>query len=309
MKPGPGRRFRWALEVALLRAFQLLVRVLPEPAWRALGRGLGRLVGGPLGYRRRVVDENLRAAFPELGAAERAAVAAGMFRRLGEALCEFFALGHWSRQEILDRVPELDLTELERLRGEGRGAILMTGHFGNWELLGAAAAARGIPLHVVARSQSNPWADALQNRIRARAGLRVIKAERSLREVVRAVRHGEFVAMLPDVNTPGDGVFVDFLGRPAATPRGVAYFAWKLDCPVFAKFLRARGDGTHEALDTPTLHPDRNKDEARAVQELTQAMTANLEACIRAHPDHYLWVHRRWKTRPPAAVAGEETEP
>lgn len=308
MKPGLGKRIRWALEVALLRAFMLLVRALPERAWRALGRGLGRFIGGTLGYRRRVVDESLRAAFPLLAAEERAAIAARMFRRLGEALCEFFALAHWSREEILAHVPELDLAELEALRAEGRGAILMTGHFGNWELLGAAAAARGLPIHVVARTQSNPWADALQNRIRERAGMRVIKAETSLRAVLKTVRGGGFVAMLPDVNTPGDGVFVEFLGRKAATPRGVALFARRLGCPVFSRFLLARGDGTHAGLPMPTLHSDGNKDEAPAVYELTRAMAANLEACVRAHPDHYLWVHRRWKTRPPEETA-KETDP
>ncbi|HPF35034.1 MAG TPA: lysophospholipid acyltransferase family protein [Candidatus Krumholzibacteria bacterium] len=308
MTPGLEKRMRWGLEVALLRGFQLLVRVLPEPAWRALGRGLGRLAGDGFGYRRQVVDDNLRAAFPLLDAAERRAIAASMFRRLGESLCEFFALGRWSRDEILAHVPELDIAELEALRDQGRGAILMTGHFGNWELLGAAAAARGLPIHVVARTQSNPWADALQNRIRERAGMRVIKAESSLREILRTVRGGGFVAMLPDVNTPGDGVFVDFLGRKAATPRGVAVFAWRLGCPVFSRFLLARGDGTHAGLPMPTLHPDGNKDEAPAVYELTRAMAANLEACVRAHPDHYLWVHRRWKTRPPEESA-KETEP
>lgn len=308
MKPSLEKRIRWGLEVALLRFLMLLVRVLPERMWRAAGRGLGRLVGGPLGYRRAVVDEHLRAAFPLLDAAARRAVADAMYRRLGEALLEFMALGSWTREEILARVPVLDLAELEALRAEGRGAILMTGHFGNWELLGAAAAARGLPLHVVARTQSNPWADALQNRLRERAGMRVIKAESSLREIIRAVRAGEFVALLPDVNTPGDGVFVEFLGRTAATPKGPAVFARRLGCPVVSRFLRARGDGTHEVLAMPTLHPDRNKDEDEAVYQLTRAMAANLEACVRAHPEQYLWLHRRWKTRPPDETR-KETEP
>lgn len=308
MKPGLGKRIRWGLEVALLRFLMLLVRILPEGMWRAAGRGLGRLVGGPLGYRREVVDGHLRTAFPLLDAGARRDVADAMYRRLGEALLEFMALGRWTREEILARVPDLDLAELEALRAEGRGAILMTGHFGNWELLGAAAAARGLPIHVVARTQSNPWADALQNALRARAGMKVIKAERSLREVIRAVRAGEFVALLPDVNTPGDGVFVEFLGRTAATPKGPAVFARRLDCPVFSRFLRARGDGTHEALAMPTLHSDRNIDEGDSVYQLTRAMAANLEACVRAHPEQYLWLHRRWKTRPPDE-SRKETEP
>lgn len=306
MSVPPVKRLRWAGEYALLCLLLLLVRVLPERAWRTCGRGLGAWIGGGLGYRREVVDANLRQAFPGMEGTERRWVAAAMFRRLGEALFEFLALSGWNASEVRRHVPELDLSELEALRAEGRGAVLMTGHFGNWELMGAAVAARGIPIHVVARSQSNPWVDRLQNRIRERAGLKVIKAEGAAKQIVRAVRRGAFVAMLPDVNTPGGGVFVNFLGRTAATPRGVASIAWKLRCPIVSQFVVARGDGTHVGLVQPTIIPDPDQDEETAVFELTQTMAANLETCVRAHPDHYLWVHRRWKTRP---AAGEHEEP
>ncbi len=297
---GRGRRLRWAAEYALLGSLYAASRLCPERCLRRGGRLLGRLVHDLTGYRRAVVLENLAHAFPQWTAEQREELARRCYVQLGETLAEFILLARWSPERIraLVRFPSDD--PLGRLRAEGRGALLTTGHFGNWELLGAAANAHGYPLSVVVRTQSNPWVDRLQNRIRERAGMRVIRADASVREVIRAVRRGEFVAMLPDVNAGDDGVFVDFLGRPASTPRGLAYFAWKLRCPVVAAYLVRREDGTHEAEFAPLIEPVDEPDEAKAVAGLTQRITDLLADAVRRRPDHYYWVHRRWKTRPPA---------
>jgi Kdo2-lipid IVA lauroyltransferase/acyltransferase len=311
MAAGTGKKMRWGLEYALLCLLLVFVRLAPERWWRSAGRWLGGWIHGTVGYRRRVVQGNLLNAFPDLGQSEIDNITVSTYQRLGETLFEFLALPGWDSAEITNRVVGLDIAELKELHDQGRGAILMTGHFGNWELLGAAVAAAGIPIQVVARTQTNPWSDRLQNRIREQSGLRVLKAETSVRDIVKAVRRGEFVAMLPDVDAGTDGVFVDFLGRQASTPRGVAYFAWKLGCPIVTRFARSDGNGRYHIIDTGNIVPDADQDEQTAVHSLTTAMLANLETAVRSQPDHYLWLHRRWKSRPPTEsnVQQEGTSP
>ena len=294
------KRLRWAVEYLLLWLVLAVVRALPERAWRRLGRRLGSWIHHGLRFRRGVVRDNMIRAMPERTPAELDALADAFYLHLGETMLEFCAMAGWTPGDVLDRVDHQALAPIHGLRRQGRGAILVTGHYGNWELLGAAAAAAGIPMSVVARTQSNLWVDSLQNRIRERSGMRVIKADASVREVVRAVRRGEFVAMLPDVNAGDDGVFVDFLGRPASTPRGVAYFAWKLGCPLVTAFLVRDGDGTHTIRAGTIIEPNPQQDEETAIRELTQALADSIGAQIRNRPEFYFWVHRRWKTRPPA---------
>ena len=127
----------------------------------------------------------------------------------------------------------------------------------------------------------------------------MIKADASVRGVLRAVKDGEFVVMLPDVNAGDDGVFVDFMGRAASTPRGLAYFAWKLNVPVVPAFMVRQPDDRHVLHVTAPIEPDPSMDEASAVLSLTRAFTIRLEGFVRQYPDHWLWLHRRWKTRPP----------
>jgi len=305
-----SKRVRWALEYLLLTAVLALVRILPERWWRGLGRRLGDLINKRFGFRSEVVTDNMRRAMPDLDESGIAALRDAYYLRLGETMLEFFAMSGWSTDEIVARVDHGELGAIRALREQGRGVLLVTGHYGNWELLGAAAAAAGVPMSVVARTQSNPWVDRLQNRIRERSGMKVIKADSSVREVIRAVRRGEMVAMLPDVNAGDDGVFVDFLGRKASTPRGVAYFAWKLKCPLATAFIEADGDGTHTIRAGAIIEPDPEQNENDAVRHLTQQLMDSLGAQIRARPEFYFWVHRRWKTRPPeereAAHTSEE---
>lgn len=295
---GALKRLQWGSEYVLLRAAFSMTRRLSDDRLRRLGRGLGRFAFRTVGYRRRVADTQLAAAFPALGPVERRDLALRVYEQIGTSLLEFMTLGDRGPEGLRDQVRFEGLEHLTPFLESGRGVILTTGHFGNWEIMGAALAAQGWPLNVVARSQSNPWVDALQNDVRRRAGMRVIKADESIRRLVRALRDGELVAMLPDVNAGDDGVFVPFLGRLASTPRGLAYFAWKLDCPIVPMYCVRQPDGRYVGHVTAPILPDPGQDEETAVRELTRRHTERLEDFVRRHPDHWFWVHRRWKTRP-----------
>ncbi len=299
------KKMRWALEYTLLCLVFAVANLLPESWLEALGRGLGRFVFRHVGVRRQVVLDNLAHAFPERDVLSLWDLAERIFGNLGMNLFAFFALGRLTPARIRARVRLENTDYLDGLREAGQGALLMTGHFGHWELLGAAVSAYGYPTKYLVRTQSNPWADRLQNKIRERAGLGVIRTDVSVRQLVRQVRDGGYVGVLPDANAGDDGVFVDFLGRTASTPRGLAYFAFKLKCPIIPVFLVRLDDGTHVARFRDPIHADPAWDEETAVRELTRVYTDVLSDVVRAHPDHYFWIHRRWKTRPPGEADGE----
>ncbi|MBU0742569.1 lysophospholipid acyltransferase family protein [bacterium] len=294
------KKILWALEYALLCLVFALASILPESWLEKLGGALGRFVFRHVGARRQVVLDNLAHAFPDRDVLSLWDLAERIYANLGVNLFAFFALARLTPARIRARVRLENTGYLDGLRAAGEGALLMTGHFGHWELLGAAVSAYGYPTRYLVRTQSNPWADRLQNKIRARAGLGVIRADASVRQLVRHVRSGGFVGVLPDANAGDDGIFVDFLGRPASTPRGLAYFAYKLGCPIIPVFLVRQADGTHVARFHDPLRMDPAWDEQEAVLELTKSFTDVLSGVVREHPDHYFWIHRRWKTRPPA---------
>ena len=293
------RKIRWALEYALLCAVFALASILPERWLESAGRGLGRFVFRHVGLRRNVALDNLSQAFPDRDVVSLWDLAERVYANLGATLFGFFTLARLTPARIRARVRFENTAYLDELRAANKGALLMTGHFGHWELLGAAMSAYGYPAKYLVRTQSNPWVDKLQNRIRERGGLGVIRADASVRQLIRHIRDGGFVGVLPDVNAGDDGIFVEFLGRTASTPRGLAYFAFKLKCPIIPVFLIRQEDGTHVARLHDPIHLDPSWDKDTALYELTRAYTDVLADVIRTYPEHYFWVHRRWKTRPP----------
>ncbi len=293
------KHVRWWLEYASLYFLFLIARLLPQRALVPWGRRLGLTVYRLLPIRRSVVLENLRAAFgAERSEQEIRALARRFYGELGVTLLEFFSLWGLSREKIRRRVEIQGREHLDACRAQGQGAVLISGHFGNWELLGAAMVAYGYPTHYLIKSQANPYVDRMHNEIRRRAGIGVIRQGLSVRQLVYALRRGEFVGILSDQDAGRQGIFLPFLGRPAAVARGPAYMAWRTRVPLLVGVIFRGDDGRHRAEFTAPVYPDPSWDEETAVRELTRIQTERLEAFIRRHPEHYFWVHRRWKTQP-----------
>ncbi len=300
-----GKRPRWLLEYAGLYALFCCARLLPRRLLFGLGRACGLFAFRVLGIRRGVTLGNLRAA---LGAsrseAELRRIAARVYSNLGCTLMEFCKLYDMPRERIRDLVDFEGLEYVDACLAEGRGALLVTGHFGNWELLGAAVAARGYRVSYLVKDQSNPWVDRLQNEIRRRGGLGIIRQDAAARRILQALRRGEFVGILGDQDAGDSGVFVEFLGRPASVARGIATFAWRTGRPIIPVTIARGADGRHRAVFTPPIVSDPAwRDESEAIEALTRAHTQRLEQAVRERPDHYFWVHKRWKTRPPGERA------
>jgi KDO2-lipid IV(A) lauroyltransferase len=296
--PSLTKRIRHAIEFAALYTLYRATRLLPWDWLGPVGRALGRIAHDLVPIRREVVRANLRGAFPSHSDAEIRELARRFYATLGITLLEFFSfhsLGH----ERIRALTEIENEEiLRQLRDSGRGALLVSGHYGNWELMGAALAARGYPVRFLAKPQSNRRVDRVQNALRAKVGVGVIR-EGSAREMVRALRRGELIGVLGDQDAGPGGIFIDFLGRPASVFRGTAYLAWRLRSPIFTGTLRRGEDGIHRLHVEGPIVPDHNWDEETALRLLTEAHTHPLERAIRAAPEHYYWLHRRWKTPPP----------
>ena len=280
----------------LLRLIFLLARPLPFRALQRLGAGLGRLCWHLFPFRRDVVLDNLAGSFgDELDADQIRDLARDFYIQLGITLLEFCGYWRLSPRQLIDLVDVEGAEHIDTLRGFDQGALVVSAHFGNWELIGAWSAASGFDVSYLAKTQSNQRVDRLQNDLRGRAGVGVIRTGESLKQMIRVLRSGGLIGLLGDQDAGDSGLIMDFLGRPASVFRGTASLAWRLRVPMITAFVVRQRDGRHRLVMGEPILPDPQWDEETAVRELTRIHTQRLEAMVRKHPDHYFWVHRRWK--------------
>ncbi|HEY8176422.1 MAG TPA: lysophospholipid acyltransferase family protein [Gemmatimonadaceae bacterium] len=264
----------------------------------------GARVGGlgyrPFGIRRRVVERQIAAAFPDWDRARVEATARAAYDNLGRTTIETAVLPRYNRQQIVALFDEPEnWSALERAVQRGRGVIVVAGHLGNWEMGGAYLAARGLDFEAVARQMENPLFDEYLTRTRTRVGMKVIYDGDAVRRVPRALRGNAVVAFLMDQGTVGlASTWVPFFGRYAKTPRGPAVFALRLESPVFFLAPLRKPDGRFilGIEEIPVrASGDRNADVDRIVADYT----ATLERWVRRVPEQYFWHHRRWKHQQP----------
>lgn len=278
----------------LLRLLSALVGRLPDRALRGLARFAAALVFGVVGYRRRVIAENLARAFPERTPAERAALAREVGVHLALSLLEFLKIPRYAKDGYAGRFRVEGFEHYEAARAAGKGVLVLTGHLGSFELGAGAIAQRldGVPLWLVVKSFP-PAVDRFVTGVRAATNLRVIRAEGATKEILKALRRNEAVAFVLDQNaTRHIGVFVDFFGTQACTMAGLAVLALRTGAPVLPVSIWREAEG-HVLRVFPAIEV-----EEREVVALTQRYTRFIEDQIRAHPAQWLWSHRRFKTRP-----------
>ena len=292
---------RHKVEYALARTILRILKPLPRPLAR-LGAGLvAFLVYLLAGRFRRVAHRNLRLALPELSAGERRRIVRGVYLNLGRMLAEFARFPRYTRQNVAQVITYDGFENYEEAVRRGRGVIYLTGHLGAWELGAFAHSVYGHPLHVLIRPLDNPKLNELVNRHRTLAGNRILEKRDFLRSILEALKKNEAVGILADQNASlQDGVFVEFFGVPACTASGLAKIAVRAEAavvPAFAFWDAAQG--RYRLRFDPPLELVRTTDPDQDVVANTQLLTSVLEQHIRRHPDQWLWIHRRWKTRPP----------
>jgi KDO2-lipid IV(A) lauroyltransferase len=265
-----------------------------------LGGRLGLLGYSPFGIRKRVVERQIEAAFPEWDRARVQATARAAYESLGRTTIETAILPRYEKDTILELFnPCPTWNVVEEAMAEQKGVILVAGHLGNWELSGAYLAARGIDLEVVARQQENPLFDGYLTRTRHRIGMKVIYDGDAVRRVPRALRNKAMVAFVTDQGAAGlASTWVPFFKRLAKTPRGAATFALRLGSPVLFLVALRQLDGSftaHFERVPVQLTGDKNAD----VDKIVADYTAVLERWVRKAPEQYFWHHRRWKHQLP----------
>jgi len=243
---------------------------------------------------------NLRLAFPDWTDADRRRVVRGMIRQVGWMAGEFSQFPKYNREKI-ERIVVVDGFEnFENARLRGKGVLFLTGHMSAWELAPFAQALYGYPLHFLVRPIANRRLDELINRYRCRSGNQPIEKNRAARAILKILGEGGTIGVLSDHNTSHENVFVNFFGVPAATTSGLARIALRTDAAVVPGFLSWDPEIRKYRLRfEPAVEISRTGNEEADVIENTSRFTRVIEDHIRAHPDQWLWVHKRWKTRPP----------
>ncbi len=284
----------------------LIVKVLgamPRPVSRALGVGIAQLFGLLSPRLRRVGMRNLEIAFPEKSPAERKKILHGVFTSLGRELAEFCKFPSYTAQNI-SRIAVYDGFEnYDAARARGKGVLFMTAHLGAWELGSFFHSLMGNPLHVIVRELDNPYLNRLVERYRTLHGNTTFSKDEFARGLVAAMRAGETVGVLMDTNmTPPQGVFVDFFGVPACTASGIARVALRTGAAVVPAFtIWDEALGKYRIRFDPALTlVSTGNDDADAIAN-TAIFTKIIEDYARRYPDQWLWIHRRWKTRPEGA--------
>jgi Kdo2-lipid IVA lauroyltransferase/acyltransferase len=291
---------RQKLEYAAAWPFIKILGALPRPLSRAFGIGLAQLAYLLHGRLRRVGMRNLALAFPEMSDAERARVLRGEFTTLGRQLAEVCQFPKYTKENIEQVVVYDGLENFLEAQRRGKGVLFLTAHFGGWELSAFAHSLYGHWLYVVMRPMDNPYLDRLIQGYRTMYGNKVVDKDNFVRGLLAAMKAGEVVGILMDTNmTPPQGIFVDFFGIPACTASGLARIALRTDAAVIPGFTiwdsrlgkyRLRFDPALELIRTGNLEAD--------ITANTQKFTNVIEDYVRRHPEQWLWVHRRWKTRP-----------
>lgn len=293
------------LEYAAARGVLGFLGLLPRRAAVSVSTAAAIAAYHVLGGLRRVARTNLKIAFPELGEAEQERLAKGAFRNLGRVLGEMSQFPK-ATPETLKKVIEFQIdpavyAEYQRLKSEGRGVIIVSPHLGNWEVLVFGWAVQDAPMSYLARPLDNPKIEKLTVDLRTKFGNKPINKTNSAMTAARVLRHEGLLGILADVNAhPKEGVFVPFFGVPACTSTGVALIAMRTDSAIVP--MCAAWDEEKQCyigVHGPMIYPSDTGDRQRDVRETTAAFTAEVEKLIRRFPDQWLWIHKRWKTRPP----------
>ncbi len=290
------------LEYWLVVAVARVLGVLPRGMARFLSGLLAFAVYHAFGRLRRVGERNLSLAFPNIQPkSERAQLLLrGVYRHLGWQLVEFCRMSRYTPANTRDWIRTEGLENYLAAQGRSKGVLIVTGHLGAWELSSFYHSLMGHPMGMVIRRLDNRRLDNFVNGVRCMHGNRVLHKDDFARGLLTAMRQGETVGILMDTNmTPPQGVFVDFFGVQACTASGLARVALKTGATVLPGFmLWEPAEGKYVLHFGTELTFERTGDPEADILAATQQCAYATEAWIRRYPDQWLWIHRRWKTRP-----------
>jgi len=293
------KKFQNYIEYSLARIICSFILLLPLKWALNFGKGIGLFVFYVIPIRKKVSLENLTTVFPEKSKKEINTIARNTYINFGQNIIEFMRYPRITTEFINKHIKFVNKETLLDAHKAGKGALCMSGHFGNWEIMAVAIQNLGIQMIGVVKEQRNKRIDKLIIDYRALLGIETLQLGMAIRGVLKSLKANKFVAMVADQDAHKTGIFVDFLGRPSSTATGPAMFALKTGVPlIFGSCVRNK-KGCHtvylQQIDYSDLQGGLTEEN---IKILTQRHAKVLEKSIKKWPDHWFWMHKRWKTKP-----------
>jgi Kdo2-lipid IVA lauroyltransferase/acyltransferase len=293
------------LEYAPVWLLANLMRLLPRPVVRAICISIALLIYAVHKRLRKVGMRNLDMAFPDRGVKEKKRILRGVFISLGRQLAEFTLFPRYTRENVSRTVIYEGFENFAVAQARGKGVLFLTAHLGGWEISSFVHSLHGHPMNIVVRPLDNPLLNALVERYRTLHGNRTFSKQDYARGLIKALRNGEIIGILMDTNmTPPQGAFVDFFSVPACTATGIARVALHTDAAVVPAFcVWDKTLKKYRLCFEPAMKLVRSGDDEADALANTAMFTKEIERYVTKYPDQWLWVHRRWKTRPPGEAS------
>ena len=292
------KKLQHKLEYALVMALSALMRLLPLRLVLWKGRIIGLLFYYFIPIRKSVTIQNITETFPDKSPKQVRQIARNTYIQFGINITEYMRQTRVTAQEMAERFTFVNEHLFQEAYDKGKGAILLTGHFGNWELMGGAIRALGFPVVAIAKGQSNSLIDKVIDNNRTAVGVETLQLGMALRGVLKSLRENKFVAILGDQDAHDEGVFVDFLGRPSSTAPGPAIFSLKTRAPIIFGSCVREPKGKYTVYLQEVQTDDLEGMTEENIRILTQRHAKVFEESVRKWPDHWFWMHKRWKTQP-----------
>ncbi|MEJ1994373.1 MAG: lysophospholipid acyltransferase family protein [Limibacillus sp.] len=299
-----ARYFKYPAEALAFGLWMGLMRLLPVDRASRIGGSLARRIGPHMGASKRV-ERNLKLALPDLDAAGRGRILLQVWEELGRTAAEYPHLTAISKPENR-RILFEGVEKITEATAGGKGALLVSGHFANFEILNVAGSRLFDPFLGVIRTPNNKHvSDSLERMRGGSGGVRIAKKDRRLLpEITKVIRRGGCVGILVDQKLTG-GLMIDFMGHAAETTQAPAQLALRLDCPVFVLNLERLEDARFKITVTDPILPDREAPRAEQIQQITRQINDKLSGFVRENPGNWFWLHRRW---PKAAYGALQRE-
>jgi len=302
-----SKHFRNRLEYWGLLFIAVPWYYLPRTASLALGSVLGWFAGHFVPIRRGVAESNIQRAFPRKSHKEVRKITLQMYRHFGRVVAEFVRQRRYTAADLNKFITTENQHLLDSLSRRGEGAVMLLGHFGNWELLGHWIGAMGYHTVALQRPQENPLVDTYIQDQRIYGTLRLLSIHESTSDFLSVLHDGNILFMLADQDARQHGIFVDFFGIPSSTPRGAAVFAQKLQIPIILAFPIRQPDNTYKIIFEELEYGGRGS--TTAIRNILQQYMNRLEYYVSLYPEQYFWFHRRWKTQPIKQNAADAVRP
>lgn len=289
-------KLKYLAEYGLVKGMESFISALPKGAAISFGENLGAFLSYLLPKRKKLIAENLNMAFPHLSRAEKDEIGRKVWKNLGRTAVEFVRLPPLDK-ENLDRFIRWEGAEnVEEALSAGKGLVLVTSHFTNWEISGTAAQARFGRMLAIARPMKNPLVEAWVQTKRTAGGNKIALHRNAVRTSLKWIKEKNIVALLIDQNLYTGGVFTEFFGRPAATTTLPALLHIRTGCPVIFSYTLRHGERFVIHFDRPFEFPQVSEDQR--IWTYTQLINRRLEEIIRRDPANWFWIHNRWKRKP-----------